>query len=183
MNKYKDSEQLMKDLALSGLEYKNSQLSRLSNSNINIVQKNDYIEKVLTQRNFVTTLGHYQSVINTIFTDATAAMGQLRTFFESLFNEIAQHIKTVEPSNPIQLANPQNFENSKQIISKCCNSLFTKPNELDDQGNGFINGVWKKLCMQGSHPGIPDKREALYRYELVMIVSSDILERFERLYT
>lgn len=182
LNEVKNKDRLLKDLALSGLEYKNHKLIRLSNSNINVVEKNDYIEKVLTQRTFTTTLGHYQSVVNEIFTDATAAMGQLRTFFESLFNDIARHIKSVEPSNPIQLINPQKFENSRQIISKCLKPLFTNPNELDDQGNGFINGVWKKLSMKGSHPGIPDKREALYRYELVMIVSADILERFEKQY-
>ena len=101
--------------------------------------------------------------------DWAAANAQLRSFVEELFNRIAESIA------------PANYSSSHERWVALSKAGFFKAelNEWTDDGKGFLQGFWKRLHPQGSHPGLSEKDDCTYRLHLVIVTMHHIAKRFE----
>lgn len=96
----------------------------------------------------------------------------------------SEYIKSIEWTNP-NIANitPSNATGAMQVLVKCNKPVLDVDlNEWDGQSKGFIEAFWKRLHPQGSHPGLPTIDEAVFRFQLVILVTSNIINRFNALY-
>lgn len=150
----------------------------------NTSEKDDYIVNFLNQYHFETSLGHYEQAKSSYLNGNYAALnGQLRSFVEAIFQDMAKHIKIKEPNNnninSISSVDPQQ---AMCIFAKCESPIIERNlNEYDDNGTGFIQAFWKRLHPEGSHAGLPDFEEAIYRFQLVVLNIELLLKRFEKL--
>jgi hypothetical protein len=174
---------LYRFLRLDGydIDFKNKKLIRSLPEDVAVQEKEDYILKTLEQYGFATSKEHYNQAKSSYTKNNLAAMNsQLRPFTESFFMEMASYIKNAETSNVnIQNINPVDATSSMQVLAKCTHPVLDIAlNEWTGDGKGYIQAFWKRLHPQGSHPGIPDIDEAVYRFQLVLINMSYILQRF-----
>ena len=150
-----------------------------------VSEKDDYIIKFMTEYNFFTSLGHYHQAKGSYLNGNYAALdGQLRTFVESIFQDMATYIKIKEPDNN-QIKNISDIDAQQAILIfvKCHNPIIDIDlNEYGENNTGYIQAFWKRLHPKGSHPGLPDNEEALYRFQLVVLNIELIIKRFEKAY-
>lgn len=52
-------------------------------------------------------------------------------------------------------------------------------NEWDNEGRGFINGLFKRLAPAGSHPGLSEPDDSTYRLHIVLLTAALVLRRFD----
>jgi hypothetical protein len=167
------------------IDIRNSKLVRTLPQDINVSEKEDNIRCILNKYNFSTTIGHYDQAKGSYLSDNYAAVNsQIRPYVESLFMEMANYIKSIESTNlNIASITPSNAVGGMQILVKCNKPIFDVDlNEWDGQSKGFIEAFWKRLHPQGSHPGLPTIDEAVFRFQLVILVTSNIINRFNVLY-
>jgi hypothetical protein len=132
-------------------------------------QENELIE-LLTQFNLDVAKGHYeQAVAAHARGDWAAANAQLRSFVEELFNRIADAI--------VQGTYSSSYERWVALFR--AGFFKAELNEWTDDGKGFLQGFWKRLHPQGSHPGLSEKDDCTYRLHLVIVTMHYILKRFE----
>ncbi|QCJ40830.1 hypothetical protein FAY30_02295 [Bacillus sp. S3] len=74
-------------------------------------------------------------------------------------------------------------QNAKIALSKCNPPIFYKQlNEWLDNGQGYFETFWKRLHPQGSHPGLSDEDDSIFRLNLVQISTLEILRRYDQNY-
>jgi hypothetical protein len=133
------------------------------------VQENELVQ-ILTEFGFDVAKGHYeQAVAAHTRGDWAAANAQLRSFVEELFNRIAESIV------------PGNYSSSYEGWVALYKAGFFKAelNEWTDDGKGFLQGFWKRLHPQGSHPGLSEKDDCTYRLHLVIVTTHYIAVRYD----
>ena len=54
-------------------------------------------------------------------------------------------------------------------------------NEWSDDGKNFVNGTFKRVHPQGSHPGLSDEEDCTFRLHLVLLVARLFLRRLNSL--
>ena len=104
-----------------------------------------------------------------------SANSQIRSFIEGLFDFIADSLS----SN----ATSQSDRNNKWTwLVKTCSPPFILENinEWEDRGKGFLQGFWKRLCPDGSHPGISDEEDCTFRLQLSILTAYYILRRYDK---
>ncbi len=100
-----------------------------------------------------------------------ATNGQLRTFFESLLDEIAIELDPAAAGLP-------NSENRRQRLANLDPPVLrTDLNEWSGDGKNFVNGVLKRLHPDGPHPGLSDEEDSTFRLHLVVLISRLLLRR------
>jgi hypothetical protein len=52
-------------------------------------------------------------------------------------------------------------------------------NEWDDDGRNFVNGLFKRLSPQGSHPGLSGEADSTFRLHIVLLTARLFLSRFD----
>ena len=102
--------------------------------------------------------------------DWAAANGQLRTILESLFDDIARNVR------PAEGAQLPTSENPRALLAEI-GFLATDRNEWTQDGKNYINGVFKMLHTEGSHPGLSDEDHSTFRLHLVLITTRTFLRR------
>jgi hypothetical protein len=182
-----DYPDLYKHLRLDGydIDFKNKKLIRYLSEDFNVQEKEDYIIKRLDEYHFSTTKGHYEQAQSSyIGANYAAVNGQLRTYTESLFMDMASYIKAKEASNmDISNIEPTDAIKSMQILAKCKKPIIEKHlNEWTGDSKGFIESFWKRLHPEGSHPGLPSDEEVIFRFQLVILNTSNLLHRFGETY-
>jgi len=129
------------------------------------------LEELLDHYGFTTGKGHLQQGRSAyVRGDWAAANGQLRSFVESVFHEMAGRmgghaVKSGVPAIQFIAAQPN------PIIDEALN-------ESDKAANGFVPWFWRRLHPQGSHPGLSDEQDATLRLRLVLVVMTHYLELF-----
>ena len=129
--------------------------------------------RLLEMHGFSTAKGH----LDQAFDDHTrgnwaAANGQLRTFIEALFDEIADKLDPSErtlkggQSKRVKLAELKFFDSSL--------------NEWDNHGKGFINGLIKRLHPEGPHPGLSSEDDSTFRMHIVLLTAMLFLRRYDQ---
>ncbi|SRR5229473_1223751 len=135
----------------------------------------DEVHFLLNKHHLVTTLGHLdQSMDSHARGNWAAANGQLRTFCESLFDEIAL---LVDPTNaPATMTG----EMRRQLLANLAVPFLSRAlGEWSDDGKNFVNGLFKRLHPQGSHPGLSDEEDCTFRLYIILVVARLFLRRLD----
>lgn len=138
---------------------------------IQLPETDDEVHQLLKRFSFVTPLGHLDQAIEAHTRgDWAACNGQLRTFIESLFDDIARNVRPVESA-----ARPSS-ENRRALLAEI-GFLATDRNEWTQDGKNFINGLFKMLHTEGSHPGLSDEDHSTFRLHVVLVTARTFLRR------
>lgn len=130
--------------------------------------------EILKKYGFSTAEGHYtQAIASHGRGDWAASNAQLRTFTEDFFDQIHKKLQT------------GNGAKSHQRRQELANSGFFRAdfNEFTGNGTGFVEGFWKRLHPEGSHPGLSEEPDATFRLHLVLVVIHYYAERFDSIYS
>jgi len=184
---FNDYPYLYKYLRYDGYDIENGKLIRTLPEDIDESKKEDEINRVMKKYCFLTSIGHLENAKSSYFNANYAALtGQLRTYVESLFIDMAKFIKDKD-STCVNIENitPTNATTAMQVLAKCSNPIIKQEWNEWDGGNKktVIEGFWQGLHPMGSHPGLPDIDEAIYRFQLVLLVTYNLIKRFENSYT
>jgi hypothetical protein len=135
----------------------------------------DEIHSLLTKHHLGTPQGHLKQAIN-CHADGNwaAANGQLRTFCESLLDEIA--VLVVPPD----AGGKAPGEARRQLLANLPVPFLSRElGEWSDDGKNFVNGLFKRLHPQGNHPGLSDEDDCTFRLYLVLVVGRLFLRRMD----
>lgn len=159
---------------LSWDEYgKNPTLRTALPDALDLPSSDDEVHQLLKAFKFHTPLGHLAQAIDAHTRDNwAAANGQLRTFMESLFDGIACNIC------PEQVSQLPTSENRRALLGEI-GFLATDRNEWTQDGKNYVNGLFKMLHTEGSHPGLSDEDHSTFRLHLVLITARTFLRRLQ----
>ena len=132
----------------------------------------DEVYALLDEFGMTVEKGHLdQAIKNHARGDWAAANGQIRTFMQGIFDEIA---KQLEPNQSAKLTS----ENRRQSLANISPPFFQDSlGEWTSDGKNFVNGLFKRLHGQGPHPGLSDEDDCTFRLHLVLIVARHYLRR------
>lgn len=138
---------------------------------IQLPQTDDEVHELLKTYNFSVPLGHLNQAIEAHTRgDWAAANGQLRTFIESLFDDIARNVR------PQEAAARPTSENRRALLAEV-GFLAIDRNEWTSDGKNYINGLFKMLHTEGSHPGLSDEDHSTFRLHVVLVTARTFLRR------
>jgi hypothetical protein len=168
--------QLRRLLLKDGFIIRENKLKRVFDSEIDFNANDSVLEELLKKHNFTVAVGHYKQAGNA-FTrgDWAACNSQLRSYVEELMNKLAEKItgKIFNDSHSARIE-----------LSKSNPPIFYKQlNEWLDNGQGFYETFWKRLHPEGSHPGLSDEKDSIFRFNLVQISTMEILRRYDESYS
>lgn len=129
---------------------------------------------LLDRFQFATSRGHLEQAIAAHSRgDWASANAQLRTFAESFFDQIARRLDRTAA------AAAATSEERRRLLAAISPPFFlSQLNEWDSaKGNGFLQGFWRRLHSQGSHPGLSDEEDSTFRLHLVQLVAHHLLKR------
>lgn len=172
-NKYPD---LYDALSQDGLTVTDFKLQPQLPDLVDAKREQNEIFLLLDKYRFYTSKGHLEQAIDShANSNWAAANAQLRTYAEDLFSEMA---KSIYGGSHVQNLSSSDKRN---LLAKTTPPLFDKTlNEWDGQGKGFINQFINRLNPQGSHPGLSDREDSLFRLQLVLVTTSYYLRKFDR---
>lgn len=174
-NEFINYPQLRRLLLKDGFVIKDGSLIRTFDNDIDFNHNETLLESFLKKYNFSTAKGHYSQASNAFNRgDWAACNSQLRSYVEELLNKIAERITGNTYTSS---------QEAKTSLSKCNPPIFYKElNEWLDNGQGFFETFWKRLHPQGSHPGLSDEDDSIFRLNLVQITTLEILRRYDEHY-
>lgn len=173
-----EQERLVRALALDGFVIEWSDDSRTPPllraalpGDVDLPATDDEVHQLLKHFGFVTALGHLDQAIEAHTRgDWAAANSQTRTFIESLFEQIAQHI------DPAEAAAAGSSENRRAWLAER-GFLSKQRNEWTNDGKNYINGLFKMLHTEGSHPGLSDEDRSTFRLHVALVTARTFLRR------
>ncbi len=151
-------------------EYK---IQRRAPAVADIPRARDELKNLLDDLAFTTPRGHYAQALEThAERNWAAANAQLRTFLEGVFDEIAARLASG--------GTPRQGSAARHMLATLP-SPFLDPqlNEWTSDGRNFIEGVFKRLHPNGSHPGLSDEEDSTFRLQLVSLVAWHYLRRLK----
>lgn len=141
---------------------------------IQLPQTDDEVHHLLKHFRFSTPLGHLDQAIDAHARgDWAACNSQLRTFLESLLDGIARDVR------PHEAAQLPSSENRRALLADA-GFLATDRNEWTPDGKNYLNGLFKMLHTQGSHPGLSDEDHSTFRLHVVLVTAGMLLRRLYR---
>ncbi|MFZ3328300.1 MAG: hypothetical protein WA231_21515 [Methylocella sp.] len=138
----------------------------------NLPAAQDELSRLLDKHAFTVPSGHLKQAIEA-HADGhwAAANGQIRTFLDALFDEIAERF---DP-NTAWMGSGQ--PRRTQLAAR---GFFSRPlNEWNDDGRNFINGLFRRLSPEGSHPGLSGEEDSTFRLHVVLLTARLFLSRFD----
>lgn len=131
----------------------------------------DEVHQLLKQFGFAVPLGHLDQAIDAHARgDWAAANSQIRSFLEGLVSDIAHHIE------PQLKGQSPSAENCRALLAER-GFLSKDRNEWTVDGKNFLNGLFKMLHTDGSHPGLSDEDHSTFRLHLALITGRALLRR------
>lgn len=184
-SRYSQQEQqdrLLRALALDGFVIQWNQDSSMGEvpflrsalpAEIDLPAADDEVHQLLNHFDFTVSKGHLDQAIEAHTRgDWAAANSQTRTFMESLFDGIASHI------NEAQAATTTSSENRRAMLANN-GFLSVQRNEWTLDGKNYINGLFKMLHTEGSHPGLSDDDRSTFRLHLALVTARTFLRRLK----
>lgn len=163
--------ELAHSLERDGFKITNNALKKILPSELPIAQQEDQMISFLDQFGFSTAKGHYdQAVAAHTRGDWASANAQLRTFVEEFFDK----------SQQIVCPGHYPTRNERMIALANAGFFMKEYNEYLYNGTGFVEGFWKRLHPQGSHPGLSEQLDSTFRLQLVILVIQHFLVRLEK---
>lgn len=142
-------------------------------SEFQLPEADDELRQLLKEREFSTPMGHLEQAVSAHTRgDWAAANSQIRTFMESLFDDIAH---SVRPNDSPQCRTP---ESRRALLAKI-GFLASDRNEWTQDGKNYINGLFKMLHTEGSHPGLSDEDHCTFRLHLALVTARTFLRRLQ----
>lgn len=176
---YGNSEQasFLHGLALDGYvvswdEYSRAPLLRAAlPEEVDLPATDDEVHQLLKHFNFIVPTGHLDQAIEAHTRgDWAAANSQTRSFLEGLLSDIALHL------DPQKISQQTSSENHRAFLAE--RSFLSKDrNEWTTDGKSYINGLFKMLHTDGSHPGLSDEDHSTFRLHLALITGRTFLRR------
>ncbi|MBH1982245.1 MAG: hypothetical protein I8H79_06805 [Burkholderiales bacterium] len=131
----------------------------------------DEVHQLLKHFNFIVPMGHLNQAIEAHTRgDWAAANSQTRSFLEGLLSDIALRI---EPEKSLQQPSSEN----RRGLLATSGFLSMDRNEWTTDGKNYINGLFKMLHTDGSHPGLSDEDHSTFRLHLALITGRTFLRR------
>ncbi len=162
------SPDLAHSLDRDGFQLTDNGLRRRLPAALPVVEQEDQLISLLKKFDFGTAIGHYeQAVAAHARGEWAAANAQLRTFVEEFFN------KTQE----IVCPGLYSSSNERRIALAKAGFFVSEYNEYLFNGTGFVEGFWKRLHPEGSHPGLSEQSDSTFRLHLVILVIHFFLTR------
>lgn len=142
-------------------------------SEADLPQAESDLYALLDQLNLSTVKGHLeQARDNHSEGNWAAANSQLRSCLEGLFDEIALLIY------PTKAATLESGHPRRQLLAQTEPPFFkTQLNEWSPDGKNFVEGIFKRLHPEGSHPGLSDEEDCTFRLHMVLIVARYFIRR------
>ena len=144
---------------------------------VDLPEAENELYMLLEKFNMATPKGHLEQAIESHTRgNWAAANAQLRTFVEGLFNDLHRHLQPADAEKDLKP------ENRRQKLAIGDPPLFDGLlNEWSQDGKGFINGFYRMLHTEGSHPGLSTDETCTFRLHLTMIVARYYLRKAELL--
>lgn len=172
-NEFIQYPQLRRLLLKDGFVIRDGQLIRTFDTDFDYSKNETLLESLLNNHQLKVAKGHFDQASNAFNRgDWAACNSQLRSYVEELLNKLAERItgNTFPDSHQAKIA-----------LSKCTPPLFYKQlNEWSDNGTGYFETFWKRLHNEGSHPGLSDEDDSIFRLNIVQISTLEVLRRYDR---
>lgn len=166
-------ESLENALRRDGYELTETTVRKTLPKEIPVNKTENKLIEILKKYGFSTAEGHYtQALASHGRGEWAASNAQLRTFTEDFFDQIHKKLQA------------GNGAKSHQRRQELANTGFFRDefNEFTGNGTGFVEGFWKRLHPEGSHPGLSEEPDATFRLHLVLVVIHYYAERFDNIY-
>lgn len=160
-------------LARDGFLIEDAELRPVSPEELETGAVESRLELLLDHYLFTTAKGHLgQARSAYVRGEWAAANGQLRTFVEALFIAMADRLGSPKLTSGHAAMN---------FLASLPNPIIDPAlNEWESNGKGFMEGFWKRLHTNGSHPGLSDQDDATFRLRLVLVSVGHYLELFSQ---
>jgi len=166
--------ELVRGLERDGFAVRDGTLKRTLPKELDLPQTDDEVHNLLRSHSLTTPAGHLDQAIDAHSRGQwAAANSQIRTFMESLLDEIAAKLIKAK-----QLGSP-GHDRRVQLAQLQPPFLINELNEWTGNGKGFVEGFYRRLHPQGSHPGLSDQDDATFRLHLTLIVARLLLKRLD----
>jgi hypothetical protein len=163
---------LLRSLELDGFSLTSGILRHTLPSDVKLPEAENELVRLIKKHGLITPNGHLDQALDAHGRgDWAAANGQIRTFFDSLLDEIAAKL---DPA-----AVTLNSGQARRVKLASLGFLSRDLNEWDDHGLGFINGLAKRLHPQGAHPGLSNEKDSAFRIHIVLLTARLLLTRFD----
>jgi hypothetical protein len=177
---FPEQERLVRALALDGFGIEWSDdcrrpplLRAALPGDIDLTATDDEVHQLLKHFDFQVALGHLDQAIEAHTRgDWAAANSQTRTMMESLFEQIASHIDPAEAAAAGSSENRRAWLADRGFLSKA-------RNEWTNDGKNYINGLFKMLHTEGSHPGLSDDDRSTFRLHVALVTARTFLRRLK----
>ena len=165
--------ELARSLDRDGFELTNDGLRRKLPEILPIVEQENQLISLLKKYGFDIAMGHYEQAIAAHARgEWAAANAQLRTFVEEFFNK----------TQSIVCPGHYSSHNERKNALARAGFFIKEYNEYLFNGTGFVEGFWKRLHPEGSHPGLSEQEDSTFRLHLVILVIHLFLMRIESNY-
>lgn len=167
--------QFVNSLKRDGYLISNGELQSILPGNTELPERENELNLLLANFSFEIAKGHLEQAISAHTRgDWASCNAQLRTFVECLFDSIAEKLE--DSSKPLLSGSHQ----KREYLAKLAPPFFLSSlNEWEIGGKGgFVQGFWKRLHPEGSHPGLSDEEDCTYRLHLVILTAHHFLKRF-----
>lgn len=143
---------------------------------VDLPSADDEVHQLLSRYDFEVPLGHLDQAIDAHARGQHAsANAQIRTFVESLLDEIASRL------DPEGSENASTSHARRTLLANLSDPFLLRGlNEWDDDGKGFVNGLFNRLHPEGSHPGLSDDEDCTFRLHVVLLTARLLLRRYSR---
>lgn len=163
---------LLRALDQDGFKVVDNAIYRALLPELELPQAEDEIERLLRKFGLATLKGHLDQARDAHGRGEWAsANGQLRAFYEGLFDDIARSL------DPGASALPSS-ENRRARLAQF-GFLDEGLNEWSYDGKNFVNGLFKRLHPHGAHPGLSDQEDSTFRLHVVLLTARLMLARLE----
>lgn len=162
-------------LERAGYMIDGGQLRRALPDAIDLPAADDEVHGLLTRYSLATPLGHLDQAVDCHARgEWAAANSQIRSFLESLLDEIAYLLVPNAPRG-------QNQGEARRELLANTSPPFLSVDlfEWGNQGKNLVNGVFKRLKPQGAHPGLSGEEDSTFRLHLALLLGRLFLRRFE----
>lgn len=169
---YFKQDELINALKKDGFEIKEKSVRKMLPEKVPVAQSENRLINILKKYNFDTALGHYnQAIASHGRGEWAAANAQLRSFVEDFFDQTHTKIQ----------AGSGDTSNQRRGELEKAGFFRAEYNEYLHNGKGFIEGFWKRLHPEGSHPGLSEESDATFRLHLVLVVIHYYAERLDEI--
>jgi hypothetical protein len=141
---------------------------------VDLPDAQDEVDALLEQHRFTTAKGHLDQARSAHGRGEWAgANAQIRTFMDSLFDEIAERL------DPARATRAGTGQPRRTILASMTPPFLLRSlNEWDDNGCGYFNGLIRRLHPHGSHPGLSEDEDSTFRLHIVLLTARLVLRRF-----